>query len=326
MNKKLLFIISEIELKYFEFNPLVTDFWLIKEFLERGYEVFVSAPNSLYIKKTIPYTKASLTRVEDNNIFYDKNSLEISLNDFDVIFLRPDPPVDIDYINLCYILNYVDKNKTQILNSPNAILEKNEKLYVNEFENIAPQNIVTSDIDEIKKFLKEKNEIIIKPLNRCFSSGVFYLKQGDKNTNTIIKTATNDGKTLVMVQEFLPKVSEGDKRVIFIAGEILDWTVQKVGVDDFKFNTHTDENFKIAKLTEKEKEVCSSMSKKLLDDGISMAGLDVIDGKVIEINITSPCFFIKEINAFHNINLEKIIVDRLENFINNNKNQKLNVY
>lgn len=326
MKKKMLFIISEIELKYFEFNPLVTDFWLIKEFLERGWEVFVSSPYALYIKNQIPYGKVSLTRVENNDIFYDKNSVETSLNDFDVIFLRPDPPVDIDYINLCYILNYVNKNKTLILNSPNSILEKNEKLYVNEFENIAPQNIVTSDFDEIKKFLKEKGEIIIKPLNRCFSSGVFYLKQGDKNTNTIIKTATNDSKTIVMVQEFLPKVVDGDKRVIFIAGEILDWTVQKVGVDDFKFNTHTDENFKIAKLTKEEKTVCSKMAEKLLKDGIVMAGLDVIDGKVIEINITSPCFFIKEINAFHNINLEKIIVDKLEKFINDNKNQKLNVY
>ena len=141
MNKKILFIISEIEIKYFEFNPLVTDFWLIKEFLERDCEVSICSPSALFIKKGVPCAKVFATKVQNDDIIYDKIASEINLNDFDVVFLRPDPPVDIDYINTCYVLNYVDKTKTLILNSSNAILEKNEKLYVNEFDNIAPDNI-----------------------------------------------------------------------------------------------------------------------------------------------------------------------------------------
>ena len=164
--------------------------------------------------------------------------------------------------------------------------------------------------------LKENKEIIIKPLNRCFSSGVFYLYDGDKNTNTIINTATDNGKTTVMVQEFLSEIQKGDKRLIYICGEILDFCVQKVATnDDFKFNEHNDSNLKFGSITKEEKALEKIIAKKLEKDGVIMAGLDTIDSKIIEINITSPCFFIKEINALYGINLEKIITDKLENYI-----------
>jgi glutathione synthase len=101
--------------------------------------------------------------------------------------------------------------------------KKNEKLLVNDFPALAPDNIVTADYSLILDFLHAKGEIIIKPLNRCFTSGVFYLNKDDKNINTIIKTATQDGKTTVMVQEFLPAVSNGDRRLIFCLRRNFDY-------------------------------------------------------------------------------------------------------
>ena len=109
--------------------------------------------------------------------------------------------------------------KTLILNSPQGLRNANEKYFINNFPEIIPDNIVTSDDELIREFLYDKKEIVIKPLNCCFSKGVFYLNDKDKNIHTIIDTATNSGKTMVMVQEFLPKITEGDKRLVYIDGE-----------------------------------------------------------------------------------------------------------
>ena len=313
---KILFIIDELEFKYFEFNKLVTNFWLIVEFLKRTCNVFIATKNMLYIKDSKPFCKCFNTCFKNDELTKESAFQDIFIEDFEVVFFRPDPPVDINYINATYILSMVNQEKTLVLNSPDAIRNKNEKLYINDFPSISPKNIVTSDSKQIKEFLKENGEIVIKPLNRCFSSGVFYLYYGDKNTNTIINTATDNGKTTVMVQEFLPQIKDGDKRLIFICGEILNFCVQKIATnDDFKFNEHCDANLKLTTLTQKEKEIENIISQKLMKDGVIMAGLDTIDGKIIEINITSPCFFIKEINALYNINLEKIIADKLEQYI-----------
>ena len=117
-----------------------------------------------------------------------------------------------------------------------------------------------------------------------------------------------------MVQEFLPKISQGDKRLVYINGEIFDECVCKIhGADDFKFNTHDDKFFKKGKITQEEKAIAQYIKPKMEEEGLYIAGLDVIDGKIIEINVTSPCFFIKEVNQLFGINFEEKITDSLEN-------------
>ncbi len=317
--KKILFIIDELELKYFEFNRLVTNFWLIKCLLERDYEVLITVKNLLFLEYSIPLAKVYKSFLKDNNIFLEKTEFKVCLNEFDVIFMRPDPPVDIDYINATYILDYVNKD-TLILNSPKALRDFNEKLYINKFPQLAPKNIVSANKNIIKEFLFHEEEIIIKPLNRCFSSGVFYLNKIDKNINAIIDTATNNGKTQVMVQKFLKGILKGDKRLIFIGGEIFNYAVRKVATNnDFKFNEHIKENLIRGDLTEEEQLIEKEISKTLLEDGVYIAGLDVIDGKIIEINITSPCFFINEINSIYNIKFEDIVTNKILNVVENSK-------
>ncbi len=177
--KNILIVIDNLEFKYFEFNKLVTNFWLIKEYLLRGNRVDITLKNLLFQRRNVPFAKCYKTYLEGEEIKKEERPFEICLNEYNTIFFRPDPPVDIDYINASYILSYVDTNSTFIINSPQAIREKNEKLYVNEFQDLIPDNIVASDEKIIKEFLFEKKEIIIKPTNRCFGSGVFYLNYQD---------------------------------------------------------------------------------------------------------------------------------------------------
>lgn len=307
---KILFVIDKVELKYFEFNTLVTDFWLIKELLDRGQKVFITTIDKLGVKDAQAYCRCAKSFVKNNNIFLEENFESFKIEDFQLVMFRPDPPVDLDYINATYIFDFVDREKTLILNDTRAIRDFNEKLHANLFNEFMPENIVTSNQQDIETFLDKNKEIILKPLNRCFGAGVMYLKQGDKNTHSIINSMTNNQTTLVMVQKYIPAAEFGDKRVLILNGEVLEECVIKLpSKGDFKFNTHSDEFIKKAALTSGEKLKFKQVAQKLNEMHIPFAGLDVIDEKIIEINVTSPCYFIKEINNYFSTNIEKVIVD-----------------
>ncbi len=317
--KKILFIIDKVELKYFEFNNLVTNFWLIKEFLEQGHRVYISTIPMLSLKNDIAFTNCYESFVENNNIFYKDIIEHKEIDLFDFVMFRPDPPVDINYINSTYIFDFV---KTKVINSPKSIRSFNEKLHSLYFKEYMTDCIVTSSLNDIEKFLSKHKQIILKPLNQCFGSGVMYLYDGDPNTRTIIKTLTNNETTLLMIQEFIPEVKQGDTRVLTLGDKVLPYCIKKLSSsDDFKFNTHNDDFLVKSELTEADLSYFSPIAKKLNSMGIVMAGLDVINNKVIEINVTSPCYFIKEINNIYNIRLEKLLGDYLlsTSYIENTK-------
>lgn len=316
MSGKILFIIDESELKYFEFNDLVTNFWFIKEFLKRNYDVSICTKGELFIEnaKGCAYSRESF--LKDENIFYRKEKSKHYINDYDVVFFRPDPPVDISYINACYVFDYVDREKTLLINDPSEIKNFNEKFHINYFPEFVPENIVTSSAELILNFVEENKEAILKPLNRCFGSGVYYLNSEDKNLLTIINNMTEEGKISVMVQKYLPAAKNGDKRVLIIGGNVMDECIQKLpGDHNFKFSIHSDRFFKDAQLSDNEKNTALEIAKKLSERGLYLIGLDVINEKVIEINVTSPCYFIREINQHYGIHFEDKIMACLEGII-----------
>lgn len=321
--KRILFVIDEIELKYFEFNDLVTNFWFIKEFLARNYSVAITTKNKLFVEQATGKALVFETYIKDNDIFYIKEENKEKINNFDVVFFRPDPPVDIDYINACYIFDFVDKNKTLIINDPDSVKNFNEKTHINYFTDFVPENLITSSKKLIKEFVEENKEAIIKPLNRCFGSGVYYLNHNDKNLNSIITAATESEKTSVMVQKYLNKAVHGDKRVLMIGEKVYEQCIIKLpGENDFKFNTHSDKFFAPAKLSDNERKMATTIARTLNKKGLYLIGLDVIDEKVIEINVTSPCYFIREINKQYNIDFQSEIMSDLINLINNSKETK----
>lgn len=306
----ILFVIDRLELKYFEFNNLVTNFWIIRELLNENKNVFITTIDKLGMSKGIPFAHCYESYEKDGNIFYEKTDIYKDINDFQLVMFRPDPPVDLDYINATYIFDFVDRNKTLILNDPKAIRDFNEKMHTCKFLDLMPENIVTCSKSDIIEFLNRNEEIVLKPLNACFGAGVMTLKKGDKNTAVIINTMTKNQTQLIMVQKYIPKAKFGDKRVMFLGEEVLDVCVQKLpSNDDFKFNEHCDSNIIKAELTQSEKKKFLPVAKELTKLGLPLVGLDVIDEKIIEINVTSPCYFIKEVNGHFGCNLEKKITD-----------------
>lgn len=307
----ILFVIDRLELKYFENNDLVTNFTLIKSFLERQHNVFITTIDLLKLKNSKAFTDCYKSYIEGEEICYDKSKIcEKQVEEFNLVMFRPDPPFDLDYLNATYVFDFVDRSKTFIMNDTTAIRNFNEKMHAVMFNDLMPKNIVTSSKSDIMNFLKENNEIILKPLNQCFGGGVMYLKYGDKNTAVIINSMTDNGKKLIMVQQYLPGAVYGDKRVLILGEEILPYCVQKTpSNDDFKFCEHNDNQIKKAVLTNEEREKFLTVAKKLNSMGIFMAGLDVIDGKIIEVNVTSPCYFMREINNHFGCHLEDTVAD-----------------
>ena len=307
--KKILFVIDKVEFKYFEYNKLITNFWLIKEFLDCKCDVYITTIPLLSLNNNIAFSKCYNCFLKEDNIFYKKELFDLKINDFDLVMFRPDPPVDIDYINATYVFDFVS---TRVVNSPEAIRSFNEKLHSLFFSDYMTDCVVTASLADIEEFLSKHEQIVLKPLNKCFGSGVMYLYNGDPNTRTIINTLTNNETTLVMAQQFIPEVKKGDTRVLTLGDKILPYSIKKLpGKNDFKFNTHNDSFLVKSELSTKDLEVFTPIAKKLNSMGIVMAGLDVINNKVIEINVTSPCYFIKEINNLYNIRLEKQLSDYL---------------
>ena len=313
----ILVVIDKVELKYFEFNDLVTNFWIIKELLQRGNRVYITTNNRLYLQDKTPYALCFETFVDNENIFYKKEIHDIKVDDFNGVMFRSDPPVDNDYINATYVMDFA--KKTKIINNTKSIRDFNEKLHSIRFSEYMPNYIVTASMEKIEDFLFNNGEIILKPLDKCFGSGVMYLKYGDMNTRTIINMMTKDESSLVMVQQFIPAVKYGDKRVLTLGDTVMEECVIKLPTkDDFKFNTHNDNYIRKGVLSASEKDNFTQVAKKLNEMGIYMAGLDVVDEKIIEINVTSPCYFIREINNNFCTNVEKKIVDYIESLIKEN--------
>ena len=302
--KKVLIVIDRIELKYYEFNNLVTNFWFNKILLEMGCEVDICTIDNLSVADFKPMANCYKTEWKNNDLVKSEKQVLKNINDFDLVLFRPDPPVDIDYINSTLIFDFVDENKVKVINSPKAIRNFNEKFHSDLFPDFVPENIISADKNQILDFVKKHKKAVIKPLNQCFGQGVMVLFDDDLNKNTIIKTATNNYKTICLVQKYLEGATHGDKRVLTLGDEVLGYCVTKAPLNnDFKFSEHSDNYLRKAELTKTDKHIAQVVAKKLNEMGIPLIGLDILDGKILEINVTSPCYFLKEIKNLYNVDL-----------------------
>ena len=315
--KKALIVIDRIELKYYEFNKLVTNFWFNKILIDMGLEVDICTIDDLSIIDFKPFANCYNTMWKNNDLIKSEKPKLKNINNFNLVLFRPDPPVDIDYINATLIFDFVDENKVKVINNPKAIRNFNEKFHSNLFPEFVPENIVSADNCQIKEFVKKHKKAVIKPLNQCFGQGVTALFEGDINLNSLIKMATNNGKTICLIQKYLEGAKNGDKRVLTLGDEVLGYAVTKAPLDnDFKFSEHSDNYLRKTKLTEIDIKIASTVAKKLNSMGIPLIGLDILDGEILEINVTSPCYFIKEIKNLYGVDLSDKFKEFFSKLIN----------
>jgi glutathione synthase len=235
-----------------------------------------------------------------------------ALEDFDAILMRKDPPFDMKFFFATHLLSLVDERQCFVMNDPKGLREANEKLYALRFPEQIPQTLVASDMERLKAFMNELGgEMIIKPLDGCGGSGVYYLNQSDRNTNSILEAATDNGQKLIMGQRYLPEIRQGDKRVIMLNGEPLGAVLRVPLETETRGNIHVGGQCVKTEVTARDREICAALAPLLVADGLYLVGLDVIGGFLTEVNVTSPTG-IQEINALDGVRLETQVIDFVE--------------
>lgn len=278
-----------------------------------GHSVYYTEGANLFLRDGIVYANICLIHVIDdkNNHFqFLEEMRETALDTMDVIWMRLDPPFNMTYIYMTYLLDLVEKKGVHIINRPSSIRDCNEKLFAQWFPNCCAPTLVTNNIVRIKNFLSEQSCIIVKPLDGMGGRGIFYLDEKDKNKNTILETATHNGRELIMAQRFLPEIVEGDKRITMIDGEPLEYAVARIpSNDDVRGNLAAGGHAKVIPLTARDRWLCQQIAATLKEKGLFWVGLDVIGDYITEINVTSPTC-LREVEESTQIPVAELLIAR----------------
>jgi glutathione synthase len=235
-----------------------------------------------------------------------------ALADFDSVWMRKDPPFDMKFFFATHLLSLIDQRKCFVMNHPKGLREANEKLYALRFPEQIPQTLVSSNMAQLKAFMDELGgEMIVKPLDGCGGSGVFYLSEQDRNTNSILEAATDNGRRLVMGQRYLPEIRQGDKRIVVLNGEPLGAVLRVPLESETRGNIHVGGTCVKTEVTARDREICAALAPLLRADGLYFVGLDVIGSFLTEVNVTSPTG-IQEVNALNGVCLESQVIDFVE--------------
>ena len=236
----------------------------------------------------------------------------------DAVFMRTDPPVNDSYLYATYVLDYIDQDKTLVINRPSGIRGANEKMYALQFTNAIPETIVSADKELIRKFVDAKGAAIIKPLGNKAGEGILFLQSGDRNFNSIVELSTLRGRLPVMVQTYLPKAKEGDKRIILLNGEPIGALNRLSSGTDFRNNMAAGGTVAPTTITPREHEICREIAATLRQDGLIFVGIDVIGGYLTEVNVTSPTG-IREIDRLDETSLGEQVISWVEDALKTEK-------
>ncbi len=316
---KLAFIIDPIHL----LDPCHdTSVALIEAAQILGHEVWVTQANLLSVAEG--KALAVLQRVEvvpvqlvegrwvAANLWYKLSDSSLtSLETMDAVFMRTDPPVNDSYLYATYILDYIDQNKTLVINSPSGIRGANEKMYALQFTKAIPETIVSANKEFIRQFVEAKGAGVLKPLGNKAGEGILFLQSGDRNFNSIVELSTLQGKVPVMVQTYLPQAKEGDKRIILLNGEPIGALNRLSSGTDFRNNMATGGTVAQTEITPREHEICTQVAERLRQDGLIFVGIDVIGGYLTEVNVTSPTG-IREIDRLDGTRLGHQVIQWIE--------------
>ena len=234
----------------------------------------------------------------------------IDLATLDVVLMRQDPPFDMSYITATHLLEHVHPH-TLVVNDPVQVRNAPEKLFVTHFAELMPPTLISCDRDEIWAFRKEHMDIIIKPLFGNGGIGVFHLAPEDENMNALLEMFTGLYREPIIAQAYLPKVREGDKRIILIDGKAAGALNRVPAPGEARANLHVGARALKAELTASDREICEAIGPTLNEHGFIFVGIDVIGDRLTEINVTSPTG-IQEIDRFDGVSLESDIWDAIE--------------
>ena len=233
-----------------------------------------------------------------------------SLDEFNIILMRQDPPFDMAYITTTHILERLPA-RTMVVNNPAEVRNAPEKLLVTHYPDLLPATLISRDSEAIHAFRATHKDIIVKPLFSNGGAGVFRIQPNDQNLNSLLEMFFSNSREPVMVQAYLPAVREGDKRVILVNGEAVGAVNRIPGDGEARSNFHVGGSAAATGLTPRDKEICAAIGPELKRRGLLFVGIDIIGDYLTEINVTSPTG-IREIQRLSGIDIAALTIDAIE--------------
>lgn len=269
---------------------------MMRALATRGHEIYALEPSDIFWNHLGTQARVVPLQLSDDDHEWHTAgaAVERPLHDFDAVVMRKDPPFDMEYIYATYLLETAEREGATVFNRPRAIRDHNEKLAIARFPEFIAPTLVTRDPERLRAFIDEHADVILKPLDGMGGASIFRVRESDPNRNVIIETVGQSGTRTVMAQRYIPAISEGDKRVLLIAGEPVPFALARIPQKgETRGNLAAGGRGEARPLTARELHIAQSLGPGLMAQGLLVVGLDVIGGHLTEVNVTSPTCFVE---------------------------------
>ena len=291
-----------------------TTYAMMAEAARRGHEIYAFEQGDMAFENgKVLANVARITVTGDPTDWYRAQPAQpAQLHEFDAVMVRKDPPFNMEYIYTTYLLELAERQGARIFNRPQAIRDHNEKMAITEFAQFISPTLVTRDAARVRAFHHEHKDIILKPLDGMGGIGIFRVKEDGLNLGSIVETLTANGAHSIMVQRFIPEITQGDKRVLLIGGEVAPFCLARIPQGSEVRGNLAVGGLGVAQpISARDREIGETLAPILLKRGLLLVGLDVIGDYLTEINVTSPTCF-QEIRQQTGFDVAAMFVDALE--------------
>ena len=281
---------------------------------DRGWTLFYMEQQDLYLNEG-----KARARMKPLNVFANPEKwfelgteTDTALRDLDVILMRKDPPFDMEFVYSTYLLEQAERDGVLIVNKPQSLRDCNEKLFATQFTQCTPPTVVSRRADVLREFAALHGDVILKPLDGMGGTSIFRHRVGDPNLSVILETLTANGTQQIMAQGYLPAIKDGDKRILMIDGEPVDYCLARIPAQgETRGNLAAGGRGEARPLSEKDRWIAAQVGPTLREKGLLFVGLDVIGEHLTEINVTSPTC-IREIDNAFGTNIGALLMDAIE--------------
>ncbi|MXW54946.1 MAG: glutathione synthase [Gammaproteobacteria bacterium] len=235
------------------------------------------------------------------------------LSSFEAMFMRKDPPFDMNYIYATYMLNHAQRDGVLVVNDPQSLRDCNEKFYTTEFSELAPAMTVSQRAEVLREFHSEHRDVVYKKLDGMGGTSIFRMRENDPNLNVVIETLTDNESSPIMAQKFVPEIDQGDKRILIVDGEAIPYSLARIPMrGETRGNLAAGARGEVRALTERERFIAEELAPVLVERGLLFVGIDVIGDYLTEINVTCPTC-IREIDREHDLDIAGTLMDAISN-------------
>ncbi|GLP95579.1 glutathione synthase [Paraferrimonas sedimenticola] len=297
-----------------------TSFAMLLAAQARGYQLYYMEMQDLHLRDGKPFADMRELKVQaDPNDWYSLGEPQSTdMVELDAVLMRKDPPFDTEFIYATYLLERAEEQGVLIVNKPQSLRDANEKLFTAWFSEFTPTTLVTRSQSQIRSFIDEFGDVILKPLDGMGGASIFRVKQGDPNIGVIIETLTEHQTRYAMAQRFIPQIDAGDKRILVVDGQPMPYCLARIPAKgETRGNIAAGGRGVAQPLSDSDWAIANAIGPELKKRGLMFVGLDVIGDKLTEINVTSPTCLV-EIEAAYGISITDALFDAIETQVKEN--------